>query len=306
MRIPDLQQPPFDTSMLGVVKGALDHYGQQQTTPAAFALSGHAFVINIHEELCPSSPYCWRYDGFFKLLRNLGLDMKPLATLPPDADVGAKARVEAMLREALDAGTVCSLLHLDNQLLLGYDAAGFTLAQPWGGAVDSTPARLAFGSWQECQAGPPLTFFRLSPCEPPVGDPVGAALDLALDVWRAPERLAEPRYGVGSAAYENWLAAIDAGHGGDHGAWWNAVVWAECRERAGDYFQDLAAAEFPATGALDQEQARWFARQYRAIAKLLYRASDKTAAIADKRRFVAEARDHEAAGIERLAELRGA
>ena len=106
---------------------------------------------------------------------------------------------------------------------------------------------------------------------------------------------------MGPDAYANWIAAIDAGHGDDHGNWWNGMVWAECREQAGDYFQSLAAAEFP--GAIDQQQARLLALGYRKAAKLLYRAADKTADAAAKRRFVLEARDAEAdciAGMEKL------
>ena len=93
-----------------------------------------------------------------------------------------------------------------------------------------------------------------------------------------------------------------AGHGDGHGNWWNGVVWAECRERVGDCFQELAAAEFP--GSIDRDRARRLALGYRNLAKRLYRVSDRTAAIADKRRLVAEARDLEADCIERLAELR--
>ena len=49
-----LVQPPYDTGLVGVVKGALDHYGIDTAPAETFVLSGHAFVINIHEELCPS------------------------------------------------------------------------------------------------------------------------------------------------------------------------------------------------------------------------------------------------------------
>jgi len=301
-----LAQPPFDTSLMGVAQGALDHYGIDRRPGETFFVSGHAFVINVHEELCPSGPYCWDYGRCFALLRNLGIRMTPLGTAMPDAAADDRAKLEAALRDALDGGAVCSLLHLDNQLVLGHDGDGFATAQPWGDAIDSTPARLTAGSWREYQAGPPVTFYQITPCEPPAADPIAAALDFAVEVWRESGNFASPPYGAGDAGYANWLVAIDAGHADEHGNWWNAVVWAECRERGGDHFQDLAAAEFPVSGALDQQQARWLAIQYRAIAKLLYRASDKTAPVADKRRYVPEARDLEAACIDRIADLRGA
>ena len=296
-----LQQPPYNTSLMGVVKGALDHYGSDARPAEAFVLSGHAFVVNIHEELCPSAPYCWNSTRFFELLGNLGLGVRQLGMALPNAPDSEKAALEATVREALARGSVCSLLNLDNQLILGHDADGFRLAQPWGD-VESTPARLSYGSWREFQAGPPLTFFEFRQSEASVnGSAVFDALDFALAIWREPQRFAEAGYGMGPDAYANWIAAIDAGHGDDHGAWWNGMVWAECREQAGDYFQSLAAAEFP--GAIDQQQARLLALGYRNAAKLLYRAADKTADAAAKRRFVLEARDAEAdciAGMEKL------
>ena len=256
MRMTALEQPPYDTSLMGVVKGALDHYDIACTPGKAFVASGHAFVLNVHEELCPSSPYVWDYRRFFELLRNLGLATEQLGMALPNAAASDKAALEEKVRTALDSGAVCSLLNLDNQLILGYDDAGFALAQPWD-AIDSTPARLSYGSWRELQAGPPLDVL---PVQPLRATPLGAdaratldALDFAVELWRHPQRYAVERYGMGANAYANWLAALDAGHGDEHGNWWNGVVWAECRDRAGDYFQDLAAAAFP--GAIDQEQS---------------------------------------------------
>jgi hypothetical protein len=41
--------------------------------------------------------------------------------------------------------------------------------------------------------------------------------------------------------------ALRAGHGAGHGAWLNATVWSECRARAADFFEEIAAlaAEVP-------------------------------------------------------------
>ena len=298
-----LRQPPHNTSMMGVVTGALDGFGLEVSAPEAFALSGHAFVINIHQELCPSGPYCWDGARFFERLPSLGIRVERLGMALPNAPADEKAALEEAVRGALARGSICSLLHLDNQLVLGHDADGFHLARPWG-EVDSTPRRLTFGSWSECQAGPPLTFFEFQRCgeaNTKARKAVFAALDLALALWREPGCFAEAGYGVGPDAYANWLAAIDAGHGDEHGNWWNGVVWAECRQHAGDYFQSLAAADFP--GPLDQEQARHLAIGYRNAAKLLHRASDKTAKAEAKRGFVAEARDLEASCVERIERL---
>ena len=300
-----LVQPSYDTSLVGVVKGALDYYGIDTAPAETFVLSGHAFAINIHEELCPSGPYCWDQGRFRDLLPNLGIRMVELGRVMPTAGADDRQRLRERVRSELDDGKVCSVLNLDHQLVVGYDDTGFELALPWGeGVVDSTPARLTFDTWREFVHGPPVAFFGFEPApRRSESAATAAALDFAVDIWRCPEQFAENPYGAGNLAYGNWLAGIDAGHGDSHGNWWNAVVWGECRERAGDYFQALAAAGFP--GPIDQRQARELAVDYRALSRLLYRASDKTAGAADKRRFVEQARDLDAGCVERIAALRG-
>ena len=302
MRVDNLQQPPYDTSLMGVVKGALDHLGLKSSPAEAFVVSGHAFLINIHEELCPSGPYVWNIEPFMRLVGNLGLRMECLGTAMPASAPAEKAALEGRVREAMDDGAVCSLMNLDNQLLLGYDDEGFVAAQPWSApAADSTPARLTYGTWVEYQAGPPLTFFKFTPGDAAPKSAVNDALAFALDVWANSETLAHDHYALGAAAYANWLGAIDAGDADEHGNWWNAVVWAECRERAGDYFQSVAASEFE--GAIDRQGARLLAVDYRALSRLLYRASDKTASAAQKHQLVGKARDLEARCVDRIAEL---
>ena len=304
MKITDLTQPPYDTSLIGVVKGALAYYGIDTSPAETFVLSGHAFVINIHEELCPSGPYCWEQERFRGLLPNLGIRMEELGMQMATSNAADKEELEARVRAELDAGNVCSVVSLDHQVLLGYDETGFDLSQPWGeGVVDSTPARLSFGTWQEFSGWPPACFFKLVPSARSPGSKASAsALDFAVDFWRSPDEFAWDAYGTGGRAYDNWLAGLDAGHGDSHGNWWNGVVWAECRERAGDYFQNLAAAEFP--GPIDQRQARELAVDYRALARLLYRASDKTGSAEAKRGFVEQARVLDERCVERIAEIR--
>ena len=46
---------------MGVVKGAMDYSGIKTSDARAFGGSGHAFLINVHRQLCPSGPHCWDY-----------------------------------------------------------------------------------------------------------------------------------------------------------------------------------------------------------------------------------------------------
>ena len=56
MTIENLMMPPYSTTLVGVLKGALDYHGIEYSTPLVYGLSGHAFLINIHKQICPSGP----------------------------------------------------------------------------------------------------------------------------------------------------------------------------------------------------------------------------------------------------------
>lgn len=296
-----LAQPPLETSLLGVVHGAMSHLGIECTAAEAFFLSGHAFVINIHDELCPSGPYVWNWDGFLALLPNTGLRMMHLASVPPGASASDRAQAEAKVREAMAQGAVCSLVHLDHQLVLGHDDDGFVLAQPWGpNGEASTPGRLTYGTWVECKTGPPVTFFRLDACEAPSERPAEDALAYAVDLWEQPAHHTQEPYAIGDGAYEKWLAALAAGPLDEHGNWWNAVVWAECRRGAAEHFASMAEA--PGNdGPISSASAQWLAGKYSELEGRLRAASDRTAPADDRRRNVIAAREIDNACIGRIA-----
>lgn len=297
----NLAQPPCEASLMGVVQGVLAHHGINLTGPQAFVLAGHAFAINVREDLCSSGPYCWNHERFFGLLAdNLGVRMLPIGSAEVDAVAEVKLAAEQRLHHALDQGTVCSMLHLDHQLVLGRNADAFLLAQPWGG-IDATPARLTFGSWKECPGKPPVAFFQWTKAARPP-QRLRPALDFAIAAWQEPEHFAVAPYGFGPNAYANWLAALDAGHGDDHGAWWNGRVWGECRACAGDYFAELATDG--AESAIPQVEAATLAEQYQGIAQRLRRAADREQPIEERRRAVIEARDAEADCVALITALR--
>lgn len=83
MQLENLNQPPYNTTFVGVIDGIAKYYGYRydvsvlegkapkiEITNDAFkyafcdpdrallyGLSGHAFLINVHEGICPSGPY---------------------------------------------------------------------------------------------------------------------------------------------------------------------------------------------------------------------------------------------------------
>jgi hypothetical protein len=238
-RLENLRQPPLNTTMMGVLKSASDYYGLGLSTAMLYGLSGHAFLINIHVELCPSGPYVWKREFANPLIENMGMKMTDLGSCSPKSGKDERTAVEQRLRDALNSGIPCSLLNLENQIIYGYDESGFFTAQPWAPRNQFPPARLTFGTWIEFGDEFHTTFYRIDKVKPVNRQAaILASLDYAIGMFKNPMKHSTEAYGVGPKAYDNWIKAVPA-YGAEHGNWWNAIVWCECRYLAAKYFEEI-------------------------------------------------------------------
>ena len=289
MKIDNLTMPPLNTTLMGVVKGVLDYYGIEVSSARVFGVSGHAFLINIHKVLCPSGPYCWDTTGFLRLLRNLGLEMTDLGFFAPSSSHDERAAIEWKVRKLLDRGQPCSLLNLENQMIIGYDDDGFFTTQPWAPKVDFPPARLSFGTWEELGEEFRVSFFTFEKLPPAdFRTAILESLDYALALHTNPVTVSVPEYGVGPDAYANWKAAVEE-HGAGQGNWWNATVWSECRAMASEYFTEISR-----TFSDGSEPAAELSIVYAEIAGLLGRVSEKEIPAAAKIALLEQAESKEA------------
>ena len=298
-KLENLSQPPFNTCLVGAVKGALDYYGSSLTAAATFGGSGHAFLMNVHEQLCPSGPYCWKYAEFYPLVRNLGLEMTELGFCHNGSTPEERAAVELKVREHLDRGEPCGMSNMDNQLIYGYDDSRLLATQPWTTCVDTTPAALTFGTWAEFGKEVHATFWAFHKA-PPADESkvIRDSLRYALDLHRNTKDHSPEKYATGSAAYDNWLKAVEAGHGASHGSWWNAMVWSECRAMAGAWFEEIANKHSRVS-----PQARELGSTYKEIAAKLEKVGDKEMDPGEKVRIVREAKALEQEAIGNVGKL---
>jgi len=159
---------------------------------------------------------------------------------------------------------------MDNQLITGYDEAGFMSARPWGECVH-TPDRLTYGSWDEFGEEIHASFYRFAQVEPAEDrTAVLESLQYAVDLYEKPKRHTNGMYGIGPDAYVNWIGAVQEGHGQEHGAWWNARVWSECRNMAALYFAEIGE-RFPETAG----PARDLAERYATLGVNIAKTADK-------------------------------
>ncbi len=299
MKLENLNQPPLNTTMMGVLRGVLDYYQIEMSDAMAYGGSGHAFLINVHEKLCPSGPYCWKYDRFYELVRNLGVEMTDLGFFHKGSTQDQRAAVEQQLKEALDKKLPCSLCNMENQLISGYDGEKFFTAQPWPKVLDFPPATLTFGTWKELKDEVHVNFFVFRKLAKKDDDAITReSLRYAIDLFRNPDKYNLRLYGIGPKAYDNWAKAVKE-HGSSHGNWWNATVWSECRARASDYFSEIAARHEGDVSSSAQE----LSKAYKEIADLLARIADKKMDAGKKAPIIEDLKGREQRAIQKIEEF---
>ncbi|MGB3340277.1 MAG: hypothetical protein WBB37_02210 [bacterium] len=300
MKIDTIKQAPFNTSLMGVIRGVLDYYEIKVSNGMAYGGSGHAFMINIHDVVCPSGPYCWKYDGFVRLLQNLGLKMTNLGFFHKDNKIEERNKVEEILRQHLDDKRACSIQNMDNQIIYGYDDKGLLLIQPWGPECKVTPATLTFSTWDECGSEIHAAFFFYRKV-PPADELtiIRDSLHYALDLFKNPTKYAFDKYVIGAGAYDSWMKAHEQGTAHDHGNWWNATVWSECRAMAAEFFTEIARNYSGEASTIAQD----LSRQYKEIAELLKQVSDKEKPAVEKIPLLKQTKDKELAAIQKIEQF---
>jgi hypothetical protein len=285
---------------MGVIRGVLDYYGIKKSNGMAYGGSGHAFLINIHDVVCPSGPYCWKYDGFYRLLHNLGLQVIDLGFFHKDSKMEERSRAEDILRQHLDAKRACSTQNMDNQIIYGYDDKGFLLTQPWCPECDVTPATLTFGTWDEY--GGEIHAIYLVYQKIHVADDetiIRDSLHYALDLFKNPTKYAFEKYTIGAEAYNVWIRAHEQGKAHAHGNWWNASVWSECRAMAAEYFKEISEKYDGRVSAIAQE----LNSLYKDISGLLHQVSDKERSGPEKIPLLKQTKEKELAAIKKIEQF---
>jgi hypothetical protein len=296
MKLENYQMSCFNTTLMGVIKAVLKYYGYDYSDAMIFGGSGHAFLINIHKEICPSSPYVWHDDLFRNLLNNLGIDMIHLGFFTAENSLDDRKKVESELKEALNKNLPCALANLENQIITGYDEKQFFTAQPWPNNPDFPPATLTFETWDEFAEDVHCCFNYFNKIEPKDKQTIiKHSLKFALDIFNKPENFEAPDYGIGFNAYENWKKAI-LELGDSHGNWWNGIVWAENRKLASDYMKEIAG-EFDGK---KQELAKDLSGRYKDLSNILTEVSNKEISVQNKLELLEEAQQLEFRCVEKL------
>ena len=268
-KLENLQFSPKWVSHLGCVKGCLDFLDIGVSDAWLYGATGHAFIINMHDELCPSGPTAWKTEMLFKLGRNVGYITDVVEGYKPESDFAEKQRMAwEHVKRAIDAGLPCYGWELgipEFYVVYGYDDQGRYLVHPQFGKFDRGGSTVPWEKVGDSEIGV-LEICSVRPGEAAEdARTVKDALQFALEYSKSPAKWILPRYKAGLSGYDYWVRSLEIGNANPGGSAFNAAVWAECRGYAVGFLQE-------AKERIDGELGSIFDRakeQYEAVAGAL-------------------------------------
>lgn len=252
VKLENLTWDPSWVSHLGCVKGCLNYLGLEMSKGWLYGGTGHAFVINMHQEVCPSGPTAWVTKRVMELGSNLGYRVDGVSGSKREQDLAdLQQRAWAFTRQAIDQGLPCygwELAIPEFYVVYGYDDAGYYYAGPgckegqgpkaWGELGDTGIGWIEQYSVSRGEAAGDATVVR-------------QALAFALAHAQNPGDMILPGYKAGLAGFDAWIASVKAGSASHMGLSYNAAVWEECRRFGVEFLKE-------ARGRLDGELAPLF------------------------------------------------
>jgi hypothetical protein len=233
-KLESLKWVPTWTSHMGCIKGCLNYLGIDIPLSWIFGGTGHAFIINIGSDSCPSGPTAWRYEMIFKLSRNLGYFIDGVWAHKTMPDFKEKRKQGwTHIKAAIDKGIPCYGWELgipEFQNITGYDETGYYFVGP-PTEVEEGPR--PWNDLGETEIG----VFELYSIQPGKKAQVETVVREALKYVKRQVKgeYKFDNYYTGPEAFEKWASGVSEGKADLGGLGYNTEVWWECRLHAVEF-----------------------------------------------------------------------
>lgn len=250
--IKKLKWQPRWVSHLGCIEGCLKHMKNKTTTGWLYGGTGHAFVLNIADDLCPSGPTAWRPLMLFQLAHNMGFEMKGIFAHKSEPEF-PKEQEKAWehVRSSIDSGTPCYGWEVGGipefYVIQGYDDVGYYVS---GAGSDDGKGPI---KWQDVGTSEIGILEMYSVHETPASEPevvVKQAFEKVLHHSTNPGEWIFDNYSSGILGFDKWIVAVEEGSANSMGLAYNAAVWAECRKYAVEFLNEAKKRLPKETGQL--------------------------------------------------------
>jgi hypothetical protein len=238
--LPDCHWVPRWVSHLGCIKGCLDYLGIDVSDAMLYGATGHGFIINMHEEVCPSGPTAWNTRRMTTLGQNLGYKTDAVLAFRSARDFATQQEAAWQLaRTAIDAGHPCYAWEIEIPefyIINGYNETGYFYSGPMKDE-GAGPKR-----WRELgmtEIGI-LELYSVTPGTSEKPEKIlREALAFALEFAEHPGDMVQEHYHSGIAGFDAWIRAVESGTASDMGMQYNTAVWTECRSFAAQFLHEI-------------------------------------------------------------------
>jgi hypothetical protein len=268
--IDKLNIEPAWVSHMGCLIGCAKYLGVDASPSWIYGGCGHAFALNIHNEICPSGPTAWAAEKCDRLAANVGLVVESLSVGRTEKDFADKqAEAWKMVCEAVDAGRPCYGWELgvpEWYVICGYDQDGNYLFRDYGGQIGRKPhAELGTSEigWL-C-----IDFVTKGK---PADDRTTVRDALLFAIEHGAGKHSQEMYRTGPSGYDSWIKALRntelwAKPDTDGmGQAYNAQCWAECRKNAVAFLEEAKKRVGDQKTDADFDEA---VKQYKVVSEAL-------------------------------------
>jgi len=232
-KIYNLDFVPRAASHMGAIEGCLKYLGIDVSPGWLFGSTGHAFIMNIGDDLCGSGPHSWRWGIVNQLGKNIGYRTEVIYTNVNKDDFSQKQeKAWDFVRKSIDDGFPCYGWHYDFMVINGYEDNSYLLSGP----VDNAP-----GDWRKFGADAVgfLEIWSIRPGQKADDETtIKAALSFAADMAKAPDERTIDQGTGGLSGYDNWIVGLESGKGDAFGGAYNTAIWSECRRFAVEFLEE--------------------------------------------------------------------
>jgi len=227
--LPELKYEYRMVTHLGCLEAACDYLGINVTPGWLYGSTGHAFVMCLGEDLCPSGPHCWNQEPLHRLSKNLPFRIQGVAG--PKATPELIEKAWNYVHESVDQGYPCYGWHWEWVLIKGYDNEGYI----YSGNPEPPKDWHKFGA----DAIGFLELYSVRPGEPASdAKTIRDALEFAVAWADSPQKWAMEGYSGGLNAYDTWIKGLSSGKAGYKELTYHAAIWSECRNFAVQFLQE--------------------------------------------------------------------
>jgi hypothetical protein len=238
-KLSNIQFKSYWVSQLASLHGCLENLGINISTPWLFGITGHAFIINIADQICPSGPTAWKNSMIRDLVQNIGANLEEFCADKEDPDYEKKLKYAwDFVKSSIGENNPCYGWQigdiLEFYIIYGHDNNGYYYK----------------GYFQEEGAGPKswkeigqmfIKIYSVKKDNTAVDFPtqVKKALQMVLKHSKNPDEwIYKPDYSSGLNGFDRWIKWMENGKAQQFGQAYNSQIWTECRQEAVKFLQE--------------------------------------------------------------------